>query len=265
MIRILTATGGSRHAARAVRLSCLLAREGAAHVTVLTVTDPRELLKPDDVLRRAQSTAAEVGVEIETQIRAGPPAPVIRTEAHCGYDLMVIGARGTRSLRDFLLGENAVQLVKRLVVPTLVVRRRANIKRILWRLPFGSVETAHERLICHVVTLMRAQLTLFMVQPQATMFGYHRDFPLQDPALVCETEGFLGKLRERIKNETGHECGCLVRTGIPEEIVLDEAARGGYDLIAVSVKRRRRISQWFTEDLPYRIARSAPVSVLLLR
>jgi len=263
MIKILTATGGSRHAERAVCLGCRLAHAQTAGLTALTVEDPDE----STPLERVRNKTMEVARHFETMITlahsAGRPDQVIRDMALQGYDLLVIGARGMQSVHDIFLGRNAIRLVKNLPVSTLVVRKNDTVKQILWRIPRGPIDDKHLALITYIVKTLQADLTLLDVQPSAILYGRRRGANVSaiDP---CEPDGRLGRLRSRIAEATGRAVACHVRTGIPEEVILNEATIGNYDLVAVSARPRRGFGKLFTEDLPYRVARNIPVSVLLL-
>lgn len=263
MIKILTATGGSKHAERAVRLSCRLAHAQAARLTALTVEDPDEATPLEDVRNRTKEVAQQYEATPTLVHSAGRPDQVIRNTAKEGYDLLVIGARGRHSMQDFFLGRNAIRLVKNLPVSTLIVRKNDTVKQILWRIPRGPIDEKHLALIIHIVNTLQAELTLFYVEPSAILFGHRRGANLTATG-PCEPEGQLGSLRSRISEATGRTCACCVRTGIPEEVILDEAAIGNYDLVAVSARRRHGLGKLFTEDLSYRVARNIPVSVLLL-
>lgn len=263
MIRILAATGGSRHAERAVRLSCRLARVPATQLTVLTVEDPDEAAPLEQVRSRAMETARQFGTGITLTRVTGHPDQVIRETALAGYDLLVIGARGLRSMQDFFLGRNAIRLVRNLPIPTLIVRRTDTVRRILWRIPRGPVDDKHLTLITHFVSALQADVTLLDVEPSAVLFGRRRGTG-PDALGPCEPGGRLDQARSHLAATTARTVACRVRTGIPEELILDEAAIGNHDLVAISARPRRGLGKLFVEDLPYRVARNIPVSVLLL-
>ena len=263
MIKILSAAGGSKHADRAVRLSCKLAAAHLAELTVLTIDDPDEINPIDQVRSTAMELAQNTNIKIELLSFTGHPDQVIRDTALKGYDLLVIGARGLHIAQDFFLGRNAIRLVKDLPVATLVVRKNETIKQILWRIPRGPVDEKYIKLVMHIVNTLQADLTLLEVEPSAYLFG--RRQPANQSVSDCKGAGvYLNQLRSRLQEATGRQISCRVRSGIPEEVILDEAAVGGYDLVAVSALPRRGLGRLFFENLPYRVARNIPVSVLLL-
>jgi len=264
MIKILTANGGSKHAERAVRLSCGLAHMQTAMLTVLTVLDSDEATALQRVQSRTMDIAQLYKKDITLTHSVGRPEQIIRATAMEGYDLLVIGARGLHSVQDFFLGRNAIHLVKNLPVSTLVVRKNDTVKQILWRIARGPVDEKHFNLITHIINSLQAEITLLDVEPSAILFGHRQNI---DPDIYepTETNARLSQLQSRITKATGTTVACRIRTGIPEEAILDEAAMGNYDLVAVSVQPRRGLARLFAEDLPYRVARNIPVSVLLLQ
>lgn len=263
MIKILAAIGNSRHAERALRLSCRLASNKLANITALTVDNPDEAKSLEQIRIMTLSVAHETGTVMTIQHASGQPDKVIREESLQGYDLLVIGARGLRSIQDFFLGRNAISLVKNLPVSTLVVRRQDTIRRILWRIPQGQIDDKQTELMCHIVRTMKATLTLLIIQPRVIMFRQHQDCCLNESD-YCDPGNLSGQFCSKISKRTGIQVECRIRTGIPEEVILDEAAIGDYDLVAVSVQPRRGLGKFFSENLPYRVARNIPVSVLLL-
>jgi nucleotide-binding universal stress UspA family protein len=234
-----------------------------AGLTVLTVEDPDEATPLAQVRDKTMEIAKQFETKITLAHSVGHPAQVIRDTAIAGYDLLVIGARGLHSVQDFFLGRNAIRLVKNAPISTLVVRKNDTAKRILWRIPRGPINEKHVSLITHIVNTLQADLTLLKVEPSASLFGRHQAAEHCD-AIVSDSDNHLNQLRTRLNEVTGREVGCRARTGIPEEVILDEAAIGNYDLVAVSVQPRRGLGKLFSENLPYRVARNIPVSILLL-
>ncbi|NOZ10412.1 MAG: universal stress protein [Gammaproteobacteria bacterium] len=264
MIKILAATGGSRHAERAVRLGCQLTHTRIATLTVLTVEDPKETIALEHIQNKAMEVTQQFGTAVTLVHSAGHPAKVIRSAAlEGGYDLLVIGARGLHSMQDFFLGRNAIRLVKNLPVSTLITRKTDTVKKLLWRIPRGSINEKHFTLMVHLVNTLKASLTLLDIEPSAILFGHRQNTNL-GMVNTCEVNERLSRLQSRISQATAREVICRTRTGIPEEVILNEAASDSYDLVAISVQPRRGLGKLFAEDLPYRVARNIPISVLLL-
>lgn len=116
----------------------------ADEFTALHVLDPRQVHSPDgiesarvsreelleihretaaDILDDAEATAAEHGVEIETDLREGKISRTILdyVEEH-NIDHVVVGSHGRTGVSRILLGSVAESVTRRSPVPVTVVR-----------------------------------------------------------------------------------------------------------------------------------------------
>ena len=139
MKRILAAIDGSEPAARGARLAADIAVRFGARLTLLYVV-PRLLLPPDvygltveeverehrahaeRILQAALAALGGAGVEIDSQVLAGPPAEIL-AEAATAPDvgLVVVGSRGQGAVARVLLGSVSDRLVHVCPKPILVV------------------------------------------------------------------------------------------------------------------------------------------------
>jgi len=139
MKRILVAIDGSEPAARGARLAADIAVRFGARLTLLYVV-PRLLLPPDvygltveeverehrahaeRILQAALASLGGAGVEIDSQVLAGPPAEIL-AEAATAPDvgLVVVGSRGQGAVARVLLGSVSDRLVHVCPKPILVV------------------------------------------------------------------------------------------------------------------------------------------------
>ncbi|NOZ58431.1 MAG: universal stress protein [Euryarchaeota archaeon] len=133
---ILIATDGSFHAKRAEDRALELAKGGAG-VTGLYVIDraryqwAEELMQ--DIYRKTRAEGEAVlsafrekaqrhGLEVETKLREGTPSEeIIREAREGGYDLIVLGSRGTTP-EALALGSVVQRVVRRAPCDVLVVR-----------------------------------------------------------------------------------------------------------------------------------------------
>lgn len=110
----------------AVDLACRLAKLSKAHVFVVYVIEvkrtlpldadiPPELEKGDSLLRGAEEWAAEMGMEIETELlQAREPGPAVVDEAvERGTDLIVLGIPYKTKFGDFDPGKIASYLLRK--------------------------------------------------------------------------------------------------------------------------------------------------------
>lgn len=153
-LQILAATDFSDISERAVAGAARLAAAAAARLDIVHVARPslRSLLaslrgdaSPADAVRRqllddAVADARESGVDARGHLVTG--TPVATLDATCRRleaELLVLGTRGPRGLRDHLLGTTAERLIERLPCAVLVVRRRA---RTAYRRLLACVDTS---------------------------------------------------------------------------------------------------------------------------
>jgi nucleotide-binding universal stress UspA family protein len=139
MKRILVAIDGSEPAARGARLAADIAVRFGARLTLLYVV-PRLLLPPDvygltveeverehrahaeRILQAALTALGGAGVEIDSQVLAGPPAETLAEAANApDVGLVVVGSRGQGAVARVLLGSVSDRLVHVCPKPILVV------------------------------------------------------------------------------------------------------------------------------------------------
>lgn len=264
-MRVLTAIDGSREATHALRLSCRLAQQGAVAPVVLPVVDPR---KPDEraaVDELVAAIARDTGITPTTAADTRPISRKLLALLARDYDLCVIGTHDGLGFSDFMLGDRMIRLARRVETPTLIVRGELELRRVLWRIPFAPVGPRHEHSMCRLLDLTRASVSLFLARPRASMYAFDRDGGDGNAVRAIDQHGFIAEIRKRLHAQTGYLPDYIIRSGIPEEVLLAEAQANDYDLIAVSARKRRGIGKWFADDLPYYVALHAPVSVLMLR
>ncbi|MBI4498098.1 MAG: universal stress protein [Chloroflexi bacterium] len=137
--KILVALDGSDAAKKALRAAVELARTHGASLHALgveehlphyaaTVGEVEEAKEEQDtffgqVMAEAQRVAADHGVGLTTEVRAGNAAQQIVQAAREGnVDLVVLGARGHSIIRDFLLGTTTDRVTHHAPCSVLVVR-----------------------------------------------------------------------------------------------------------------------------------------------
>ena len=179
--QLSVATDFSEDALQAVQRAALLATEHQASLELLHVlngpslqtlaemfrnpaeaeqklsADAAQML--DDVARQV-SAATGAGVEVTPLVRIGRVREEILKVAE-RTDLLVLGARGTRVLRDLLLGTTTEALVRKSRRPVLVVKRPAETpyRDVLVPVDFSTASVA----ALHAATAVApdAQITVF--------------------------------------------------------------------------------------------------------
>ncbi len=137
--RILVALDGSDASRRALRAALELARALGATLHAVGVEEhlphyaatlgevPEAKAEAnaffEEVMASARALAAEYGVPITTEVRAGNAAQqIINVARQGGFDLVVLGARGHSFLEHFLLGSTTDRVVDHAPCSVLVVR-----------------------------------------------------------------------------------------------------------------------------------------------
>ncbi|MCR4438942.1 MAG: universal stress protein [bacterium] len=119
--RMLAAYDGSEHANRALQLAGFFAEYLGAKITVVHVSDDRELSTRicAEGVHYLQAYRAEVD---SAWLSGRPDAAVIDLAAKGKYDLIVMGAYGHSRIREAILGSTTVQIMRKSPVPVLMVK-----------------------------------------------------------------------------------------------------------------------------------------------
>ena len=141
---ILIATDGSELAAKAVNHGLALAKVHGAKVTVITVTEPWDVVVVPDagvvfppldyeemaaanaakILASVKDTASKIGTECEIlHVKDRFPAEgIVEAAREKGCDLIVLASHGRRGLRRLILGSVANEVVTHSTIPVLISR-----------------------------------------------------------------------------------------------------------------------------------------------
>jgi nucleotide-binding universal stress UspA family protein len=141
---ILIATDGSELAGKAVAVGFDLARQLAAQVTVVTVTEPWTALLTGDVAfgfpveeyeKSADESASHILTGVSKLARKAdircatvhakdqyPAEGILETAKKNGCDLIVMASHGRRGLGLLLLGSQAAKVLTHSPVPVLICR-----------------------------------------------------------------------------------------------------------------------------------------------
>lgn len=134
--RILVPTDGSDEGTAAVDHAVELAAAVDAAVTVLYVADTNsdsvtvvggdvvDALEQEGerIVAESAARASETAVPVTTVVEQGDPAATILDYADREEsDLIVIGARGSRGVRDYILGSTTERVVRGTTTPVLTI------------------------------------------------------------------------------------------------------------------------------------------------
>jgi nucleotide-binding universal stress UspA family protein len=243
-MRILIATDGTPHARTAAHLGIALASAMGAEVVLLGIFRRKER---EGKIRREMAalerTLREKGVDsLSTTTRWGPTDEEILAETEENpYDLVLVGTRGRRRLRRFLLGSIAKRLARHVRPPLLIVRDPAyEVKHILICTSGGEPGEKTTRVGGDLAARLGADVTLLHVMSQ---------IPLTPDAKIEDLERSSDELLESDAREARHlkrdlailaEQGvgppherAIVRRGLVLDEILKEAGEGGHDLVVI--------------------------------
>jgi len=135
MRKILVPTDGSPYSLKSADYAAKLARELDSKVSILHVSTyiphvrARELVESEeetgaDILSKTKEVFDKADVHVKVmKLEFGHPADVICSVAEKGgFDLVVMGEKGTGEVKRFLLGSVADRVAHHATCPVLIVR-----------------------------------------------------------------------------------------------------------------------------------------------
>lgn len=282
--RILAGTDFSRPASHAVLRAVMLAAEHSAKLEIVHVmprldrarlrqlgldrAGSRPVAVLEEQLAKAQDLAASRAVVATVKLLQGSaPALLAREAARRSADLVVVGSRGARTLKDALIGTTAERLLERWTGDTLVVRNapRAPYAKILACVALAPVSasvlmsavalSAHARL--HVLHAYTPPFEMMLLSHHAggEALGRHR------AAAKGEAVRGLAELLDRCPVPNDRTLERHARYGDPAAIP-GLAARLGADVVVVG-KNQSVIERFFLGSITKKIVRSARADVLV--
>lgn len=284
--RILTGTDFSRPASNALLRAAMLAAEHAASLEIVHVA-PRvtrthlkqlglggsvgatsdALYKVD--LAKAQELAYSQGVVATVKLLKGSASAMLTREAaRLSADLVVLGYRGERSLRDTLIGTTAERVLERWTGDTLVVKDapKENYGTILACVALAPVSCSvvmsavalSEQARLHVLHAYKPPFEMTLISHHATgeTLAKHR------AAAKGEAVRGLTELLERCPVPSDRHLERHVRYGGPSTLIPGAAVRYGADVIVVG-KNQSVLEEFFLGSVTKKIVRAARTDVLV--
>ncbi len=124
--KILVPVDGSDSSFRALDVALDFAQRYGSRVTVLHVAASGVDL--DALKKRVEEKASEKGLDVEFKVRvfSGPTSSVsneiINEIVEGGYDLVILGARGSTANEELLIGSTALSVVVNGAVSVMIIR-----------------------------------------------------------------------------------------------------------------------------------------------
>jgi nucleotide-binding universal stress UspA family protein len=271
-MRILICSDGKPAADNATRIGGLLSAACRAETTLLGIAEkPRDEQALREALEVQAQSLRERGVAPEIVVRAGEPIrQMLKQTSTNPYDLVVIGARRTRSRGLYWRSLKTYEVIKSISPPVLVaVGEGARLKRFL-------VCTGGKEFIEDAVTLTGklaaaagASVTLLhvMAEPPAMYADLVR--LEEDVDLLLKSHSEVGENLRHQKEELermGVSAEVRVRHGIVVDQVFKELRKGDHDLIVIgSSQARGMLRHYIMGDVTRSILNRTECPVLVAR
>jgi nucleotide-binding universal stress UspA family protein len=295
---ILVPLDGSRFAEQALPLAVTVARRTGARLRLVSAHEPRPDLTPGldapaveahnlEIRSATQAYLAEVagrlepigGEPVACEVTDGPAGPSVAaavTRLH--PDLVVMCTHGRGPLSRFWLGSVADHLIRHLSVPLLLVRPPSAgeppepaIRRVLVALDLSTESAAMLAVVGPLARALGADLTLLhVVEPIVGIVDGALPFPIPiDSGVIDRRKVEAGrKMAELAEGLAGG--GTAVETRVVVGVgaattILDEAASGSHDLIAMTTHGAGGVRRLLVGSVADKVIRATERPVLVLR
>jgi nucleotide-binding universal stress UspA family protein len=230
--KILVGTDFSKTANVAVRVALQLGRRMAAHVDVAHVLLDGPQPPADE--RRLDELADEDGVDAQAHTLSGNPALCLLGQREVlGADLLVLGARGLRSLRRFFLGSVADRALRHPGCPLLLVNdtHRGEFKKILVGVEYPDARTPWLEVALALAHHLRAEVVVLHVLPEKGFVSDAHHVELSPRTVMERLRKLLASVDATIPMQV------TVRRGDPAQLIPREARKMNVDLVVLGAER----------------------------
>jgi nucleotide-binding universal stress UspA family protein len=292
---ILAPLDGSRPSEQSLPHAAALARRSGAALQLVYVHTPLLLAEgvmylgtPEarlweeekSYLSRLVDRLKRTGVDkVSAHVLEGDVVETLQEQAlSCKCDLVVMTTHGRGPVSRFWLGSVADQLVHRLPIPLLLVRPREEevplpaaepeVRNVLVALDGAP---AAEQILEPAGTLAKvlgASCTLLRVVPSVVPHVVYTEAAIGAALadkLRAEAHVYLQRVAGSLRGQDIATQTRIIAHAHPATAILNEAASGEYDLIALATHGRRGLPRLFLGSVADKIVRGASVPVLMHR
>jgi nucleotide-binding universal stress UspA family protein len=288
-MKVLMATDGSKHAARALTTACRILSSKDREIDLLCVAPPAGIKgqahraklcrRAARILEVARAALSADGVSTKPVTQVGSPARVLVADS-LNYDVTVVGAESHKNGSSAGLGPVTSRVVEHSNATVLIGRELRSDAGLKIMAPVDGSEGSLRALdkLAALVDLSGADVTLVHVVETPWLhaggdqewIGYEEEKEEEiDPQVQFErefeTEGdaILENARARLPVRTA--VTTLIYRGIPGEEILGEAETGDYDLVVMAASGVTDLKHQMLGSVSSKVAWNAPCSVLLVR
>ncbi|MBZ5632795.1 MAG: universal stress protein [Acidobacteriia bacterium] len=288
-MKVLMATDGSKHAARALTTACRILSPQDREIDLLCAAPAvgakehahraKLCRRATRILDAARAALAADGVSAKPVVQIGSPARVL-VAASLNYDVTVVGAQSHKNGSSAGLGPVASRLAEHSNATVLIGRGLRSDTGVKILAPVDGSEGSLRALdkLAALVDLSTADVTLVHVIETPWLhagedqewIGYEEEKEEEiDPQAQFEREferegdEILENARARLPVRT--TVTTLIYRGIPSEEILGEAETGDYDLVVMGASGVVDLKHQMLGSVSSKVAWNAPCSVLLVR
>ncbi|MFX1250066.1 MAG: universal stress protein [Promethearchaeota archaeon] len=271
--KILVPIDGSHASLHAQEVVVPLARSFDSKVKILHVV-PRGLLKANvsptfkgnlqsileqkgrKIVGDAHSLYVEEGIPLETEIiEYGDPADFILNL--CGqYDLTVLGGRGEGPTKEFALGSVAEKVIRHNKCPTLVVKKRKLLSKILVIVDDSDSSKTALHYAIELAKIQKGELTLLnavrrlpLALKEESAKKNSKDI-LEESSKIVEAQGLTAKARTAL--------------GPPAQVITTIADEEDCSLVVMGRRSRRGIKRFMSGGVSEKVVHNAKTSVMVV-
>ncbi len=224
-----------------------------------------------ELLGRTRDTVTEVVVHPHLVRGIAPAESVVEAVGDLGCDLVVMGTHGRRGLKHLLMGSVAEEVTRTSPVPVLTVRsdstaEPASPKRILVPLDFSETSMAAVTTAAVWARALHASVTLLhVVEPVVYPEFYAVDLMPEDVMDRIRERSAQALDRIAAENLADIETSVRVAVGRAPEVILEEAGRGGHDLVILASRGLSPLEHLLLGSVADGVIRRSTAPVLTVR
>ena len=275
-MRLLIPTGGAPHSEVALHLGVYILQTqpaGEAPTILTIIEDEKNRPKAERLLAQASELLKPAAQEVRTRVRVGHHAEEIIAEATEGnYDLIILGERLSHRLVTRLLGSTVTRVIAHAPCPVIIAKGKINpIQRILLCDSGAKSPSLLSRFTSQLARLIKGEVKVTILHVMSQMSAgpgvVGRDLRANAEELIREhaLEGELLMRDIELLAEANIQAQPKVRHGFVVDEILDEARRGGYDLVAIGAHPDEGWSRFLLDNLAQQIITQIDRPVLVLR
>ncbi|MFW6045609.1 MAG: universal stress protein [Natronomonas sp.] len=282
---ILLPFDGSEGAEKALHHAAEIAHWADATIHVLFVADTTRhsvtvvenqvvdalVQQGEDIVEEAEKTLRSLGVDYDSDVVQGNPAPtIIHYAERYDHDLIVIPTHGREGVSRYLLGSVAEKIVRLSSIPVLTVRMQPDEQLVF---PYenvliptdGGVGSTHaaEYGLTLAASLGATVHVLSVVDDTSLGLDVRSTVSEQDreQAAISSIEEVVAEAATYgVENTVQH-----IERGAPLEVILDTIESNDIDVVVMGAKERRGTDRIQFGSVAEKTVRSAPVPVITVR